>query len=109
MRVECAYKFQALIRSRDSPLNIQTLISVVVIDATMPMPKLTTGLVDNVPCTNKTRKSLVLIMYIVFLKITTFFLDNFKYFIPIIPATFETVTIKFGGLRVKGRHMEAEG
>ena len=64
--------FQTLIRSRDSPLNIQTLILVVFIDGTMPMPELTNGLVLNLSCTNKTRKILLLIMYVVFLKITTF-------------------------------------
>ena len=66
-------QFQTLIRSRDSPLNIQTLILVVFIDATMPMPELTNGLAANVPCTNKTRKILLLIMHVVFLRITTLY------------------------------------
>ena len=55
----CAYarrmsRFQTLIRPRDSLLNIQTLILVVFIDATMPVPELTNGQVENVPYTNKT-------------------------------------------------------
>ena len=65
-------QFQALIRSRDSPLNIQTFVLVVFIDATIPMPEFTNGLAENVPCTNKTRKIFLLITYVVFLKITTF-------------------------------------
>ena len=55
-------EFQTLIRSRDDPL----------IDATIPKPELTNGLVENVRCANKIRKILLLIMYVVFLKITTF-------------------------------------
>ena len=65
-------QFQTLIRSRDSPLNIQTLTLVVFIDATMPLWKLTNDLVEHVPCTNKIRKILLLIMCVVFFKITTF-------------------------------------
>ena len=42
MRVECP-QFQTIIRSHDTPLNIQTLILVVFIDVTMPMPELTNG------------------------------------------------------------------
>ena len=55
-------QFQALIRSRDNPLNIQTLILVVFIDAIMPMLELTNSKVENVPCTNMTRKIVLLIM-----------------------------------------------
>ena len=55
-------QFQALIRSRDNPLNIQTLIVVVFIDAIMPMLELTNSKVENVPCTNMTRKIVLLIM-----------------------------------------------
>ena len=55
-------QFQALIRSRDNPLNIQTLILVVFIDAIMPMLELTNSKVENVPCTNMTRKIVPLIM-----------------------------------------------
>ena len=55
-------QFQALIRSRDNPLNIQILILVVFIDAIMPMLELTNGKVENVPCTNMTRKIVLLIM-----------------------------------------------
>ena len=55
-------QFQALIRSRDNPLNIQTLILVVFIDAIMPMLELTNSKVENVPCTNVTRKIVLLIM-----------------------------------------------
>ena len=70
-------QFQTLIRSRDSPLNIQILILVVFIDAIMPPSELTNGLVENVPRTNKTRKILLLIMCVVFVKITTF-VENFN-------------------------------
>ena len=62
-----------LIKSLDSPLNIQTLILVVFIDVTMLMPKLTNGLVKDVPSTNKAEKVFLLTMYVAFLKITTFF------------------------------------
>ena len=67
-------KFQTLISSRDSPhvINIQTLILVMFIDVTMPMPDLTNGKVGNVHSTNKTRKILLFIMYVVFFKITVF-------------------------------------
>ena len=54
-------RFQTLIRSRDSPLNIKTLILVAFIDAAILMPELTNGYVENVTCTNKN---------VVFLKIT---------------------------------------
>ena len=88
--------FQTLIRSRDSPLNIQTL-TIVLIDVIMPMPELTNSYMENVPCTSKTRKILLLIMYVVFLKITTFL-----WRILILPPGhtslfLETVTIKFMG------------
>ena len=63
-------QFQTLLRSRDSPLNIQTLILVVIIDATIPMPELANGYVDSIPCTNKTLKILLFKMYVLFLKIT---------------------------------------
>ena len=59
-------QFQTLIRSSDSPLNIQTLISVVFIDATMPLLELASGLVENVPDTNMTRKMILLIMCCIF-------------------------------------------
>ena len=65
-------QFQTLVRSSDSPLNIQTLISVVFIDATMPLLELTSGLVENVPDTNMTRKIILLIMCVAFLEITAF-------------------------------------
>ena len=55
-------QFQTLIRPRDNPLNIQTLILVVFIDAIMPMLELTNSKVENVPCTNMTRKIVLLIM-----------------------------------------------
>ena len=62
-------QFQAVMTSRDSSLNMQTLVLVVFIDcATMPMPELTNAIVENVPCANETRKILLLIMCIVFLK-----------------------------------------
>ena len=88
--------FQTLIRSRDSPLNIQTL-TIVLIDAIMPMPELTNSYMENVPCTSKTRKILLLIMYVVFLKITTF-LWRILILAPGHTSLFlETVTIKFMG------------
>ena len=65
-------EFQIFIRSRDSPLNIKTLILVVFNDATVAMTELKNGWAENVPCTNKTRKILLLIIYVVFSKITTF-------------------------------------
>ena len=68
-------QFQTFIRSRDSPVNIKSLILVVFIDATMPMLELTNGYVENVLCTIKTRKILLLIMYVVFLKYI--FVENF--------------------------------
>ena len=107
-------QFQTLIRSRDRPLNIQTLILVVFIDAIMPLLEMTNGSVKNVPCTNKARKILLLIMCVVFLKITTFL---WRILIPHPNHTslfLKAVTIKFRGPRgrgAKGRHMgpRAEG
>ena len=102
-------QFQTLIRSRDNPLNIQFFISVVFIDATMPLPELTNGLVENVPCINKTRKILLLIIWVVFLKITTF---SWRILIlhPGHTSLFlETVTIKFRGPRGRRPTYGAEG
>ena len=65
-------QFQTLIRSRDSPLNTQTLIFVVFIDTTVLMLELANDLVENIPCTNKTQTILLLIMHVYFLKISTF-------------------------------------
>ena len=65
-------QFQTLIQSRDSPLNTQTLIFVVFVDATVSIPELTNDLVENMPCTNKTQTILLLIMNVYFLKITTY-------------------------------------
>ena len=62
-------QFQTLIRLRDSPLNTQTLIFVVFIDVTA---------VENVPCTNKTQKILLLIMYVTFFEDNYIFVDNFN-------------------------------
>ena len=64
-------QFQTLMRSRDSPLNMQTLILVVFMDPTMLMPEMTNSSVENVLCTNKTRKIILLIRFVVFLKLTT--------------------------------------
>ena len=63
-------QFQTFLRSRYSSLNIQTLILVVIIDATIPMPELANGYVDSIPCTNKTLKILLFKIYVLFLKIT---------------------------------------
>ena len=103
-------QFQTFIRSRDSALNIQSLILVVFIDATMSMLALTNGLMENVPCTNKTGKILLLIMYIVFLKYI--FVENFNTSSSHTSLFLETATIKFGGgARAKSRHTgpRAEG
>ena len=74
----------------------------------MPMPDLTNGYVENVPCTSKTRKIPLLIMYVVFLKITTFFVENFSTSSRSYQPILETATIKFGGPSGRGakvRHM----
>ena len=46
-------QFQTLIKSRDSPLNTQSLTSVVFIDATMPMLN---DYVENVPVQTRHEK-----------------------------------------------------
>ena len=69
-------QFQTLIMSRDSPLNIQTLILIVFIDAIMPMPELTNSYMENVPCTSKTRKILLLIIYVVIFEDNYIFVEN---------------------------------
>ena len=79
---------------------------VVFIDVTMPMPELTNGYVENVPCTNKTLKIPLLIMYVVFWKITTFFVKNFSTSSRSYQPILETATIKFG---VRGPTYGAEG
>ena len=68
-------QFEILITSRDSPLTTQTLIFVVFIDDTTSMPELTNRLVENIPCTNKTQKIILLITHVYFLKYI--FVDNF--------------------------------
>ena len=70
-------QFQTLLRSRDSPLNIQTLILVVIIDATIPMPELANGYVDSIPCTNKTLKILLFKMCFIF-EDNNMFVDDFN-------------------------------
>ena len=69
-------QFQTLIMSRDRPLNIQTLILIVFIDAIMPMPELTNSYMENVPCTSKTRKILLLIIYVVIFEDNYIFVEN---------------------------------
>ena len=69
-------QFQTLIMSRDSPLNIQTLILIVFIDAIMPMPELRNSYMENVPCTSKTRKILLLIIYVVIFEDNYIFVEN---------------------------------
>ena len=77
------------------------MILVVFIDATMPLPELTNGLVENVPCAYKTRKILLLIMRVVLLKITT---DKIILILhPSHTSLFlEIVMIKFRGPRGRG-------
>ena len=70
------YQFEILITSRDSPLTTLTLIFVVFIDDTTSMPELTNRLVENIPCTNKTQKFILLITYVYFLKYIS--VDNFN-------------------------------
>ena len=70
------YQFEILITSRDSPLTTLTLIFVVFIDDTTSMPELTSRLVENIPCTNKTQKFILLITYVYFLKYIS--VDNFN-------------------------------
>ena len=95
-------QFQTLIRSRDSPLNTQTLTFVVFIDATASMLELTNDLVENIPCTNKTQTILLLIMHVYFLKITTFLWIILILHPGCNSILLETVTIKFGGPRGRG-------
>ena len=70
------YQFEILITSRDCPLTTLTLIFVVFIDDTNSMPELTNRLVQNIPCTNKIQKFILLITYVYFLKYI--FWDNFN-------------------------------
>ena len=104
-------KFQTLISSRDSPhvINIQTLILVMFIDVTMPMPELTNGKVGNVHSTNKTRKILLFIMYVVFFKITAFLWIILILHLGHTSLFLETKTINFmwpWGLGAEGREKE---
>ena len=94
----------------DSPLNIQILILVVFI-ATKPIPKLANSQVENVSCKNKTQKVLLLIMYVyvVFLKITTFLQIIFILHSGHTSLFLETVTIKIWGTeepRTEGREKQ---
>ena len=66
-----------------SLLRMRSSILVAFIDATMPMLEslylhagVANGYVENVPCTNKTQRILLLIMYVVLLKYT--FVENFN-------------------------------
>ena len=95
-------QFQTLIQSRDRPLNTQTLIFVVFIDATASMPELTNDLVENIPCTNKTQTILLLTMLVYFLKITTFLWIILILHPGCNSILLETVTIKFGGPTGRG-------
>ena len=70
-------RFQTLIRSRDSPLNIKTLILVAFVDAAILMPELTNGYVENVTCTNKTKHSSVYNVCCIF-EDNYIFVDNFS-------------------------------
>ena len=90
-------KLQTFIRSRDSPLNIQSSILAVFIDAIMPVLELTNGQVENVSRANKTQKILLLIMHVVFLKYV--FVENFNIHPGHTSLFLETVTIKFWGSR----------
>ena len=101
-------QFQTLIRSHDSPLNTQTLISVVFIDATASMLELTNDLVENIPCTNKTQTILLLIMHVYFLKMSTFLWIILIFHPGRNSLLLETVTIKFGRSRNVGGRPRAE-
>ena len=79
-------QLQTLLRLRICPLQTQTLIFAVLIDDTTSMPELTNGLVENIPCTNKTQKIvllIMLIMFVYFLKITRFFNTSSRSWQPI--------------------------
>ena len=71
----------------------------------MLIPELTNGKMENVSCANKTRKILLFIMYILFLKITTFFWIILTFQASHTRLFFETITTNLWGRRVKGRHM----
>ena len=97
-------QFQTFIRSPDTPLNIQTLILVVSIDATMPMPEL--RCIDG-KCTlykQDTQKYSVD-------KLCCIFEDNYIFVENLIlhpghtSLFLETVTIKFGLPKAEDRHI----
>ena len=73
-------QFETLIRSRYSPLIMKTLILVVFIDATMPMPELINSLVKNVPCKHKKREIIFLIFLILIIcpGYTSLFLETLR-------------------------------
>ena len=54
------------LRLLNSPLNIHSLIFIVLIDGAMAMSELKNGYLENVSCTNKTRKILLLICMLYF-------------------------------------------
>ena len=70
----------------------------------MPKPELKNSWVENIPCTNKTRQILLFIMYVVFLKITSFLRIILTFHSGHTNLFLETVTIKFMGPR--GRRAE---
>ena len=67
------------------------------------------GWVEYIPCTNKTGKMLLFIMYVVFLKITTFLGLNLILHLGHTSLFLETVRIKFMGPRGRGPTYGAEG
>ena len=94
-------QFQTLIRSRDSPLNMQTFVLVVFIDAIIPMPEFTNGLVENVPCTNKDTKNFSVDNVCGIFEDNYIFVENFNTSSQSYQPILETVTINLwdGGSR----------
>ena len=99
-------QFQTLMTSRDSPLNIKTLILIAFIDAIMVMLELTNSYMENVPCTSNIRKILLLIIYVVFLKITTFLWRTLILHPGHTSLFLETVNDKIYGARAEGQEKQ---
>ena len=71
------------------------------------MLELTNGLVENIACTNKTQKILLLIMYVYSLKITTFLWVILMLHPGRSRLFLETVTIKFERGEPRGKESRA--
>ena len=97
-------QFQNLIRSPDSPLNIQTLISVVFIDATIGVDKWIVG-----KCTlyiQDTKNNMSIDNMSCIFEDNYIFVENFN---TSSRSFLETVTIKFRGPRDQGPIYGAKG